>query len=138
MIWRSRLAALLLVVGVVLSPLRAVAATIPTLMTYDASILPTATIRVEAGSSVRPERGGVREYGDVSLRFEKNGALAYTVHLAKKEQIMRLAYRVDGTTLVTDQPSSPREERTEFFFTPDGRLAPKNPPPAPPTFYVRK
>jgi hypothetical protein len=80
----------------------------------------------------------LREYGEVSLRFEKDGTLVYTVHLPSKEQIMRLKYRVDGNVLVTDQPSSPREERTEFFFAPDDRLAVKNAAPAPPTFYVRK
>ena len=83
------------------------------------------------------DRWSLREYGDVSLRFEKAGTLVYTVHLPNKEQVIRLAYRVSGNTLVTDQPSSPREERTEFFFTPDGRFAVKNAAPAPPTFYVR-
>jgi hypothetical protein len=77
------------------------------------------------------------EYGNVSLRFQEGGALVYTIHLQSKSQIMNLTYRVEGTTLVTDQPSAPREERTEFFFTSDGRLALKNPWPAPPTFYVR-
>ena len=84
------------------------------------------------------DRSSPREYGEVSLRFEKDGILVYTVHLPNKEQIMRLTYRVDGNTLVTDQPSSPREERTEFFFTPDGRLAVKNAGSETPTFYVRK
>jgi hypothetical protein len=82
------------------------------------------------------DQWSLREYGDVSLRFEKDGTLFYTVHLPIKAQIMRLTYRVDGNRLVTDQPSSPREERTEFFFTSDGRLAVKNAAPAPPTFYV--
>ena len=80
----------------------------------------------------------MREYGDVSLRFEKEGKLVYTVHLPKKDQIMLLTYRTDGHWLVTDQPSSPREERSEFSFTSDGRLALKSAPPAPPTFFVRK
>jgi hypothetical protein len=83
------------------------------------------------------DRWSLREYGEVSLHFEEDGVLVYTVHLPRKEQIMRLTYRVDGNQLVTDQPSSPQEERTEFFFTSDGRLAVKNAPPAPPTFYVR-
>jgi hypothetical protein len=50
---------------------------------------------------------------------------------------MHLTYRVDGSSLVTNQPSSPREERTEFYFMPDGRLAVTNAAPAPPSFYVR-
>jgi hypothetical protein len=65
----------------------------------------------------------LHEYGDVSMRFEKGGTLVYTVHLPDKEQIVRLTYRVDGDWLVTDQPSSPRQERTRFRLMPDGRLA---------------
>ena len=61
----------------------------------------------------------------------------YTVHLPTKEQIMHLTYRVDGNWLVTNQPAAPREEKTQFYFTSDGRLAVKNPPPAPATLYVR-
>ena len=60
----------------------------------------------------------LREYGDVSLRFDSGRKLTYTAHLPNKEHIMRLTYRVDGSCLVTDQPSSPRAERTEFFFRP--------------------
>jgi hypothetical protein len=56
------LAPLLLVLGIVLSPLRAVAATIPVLIAYDATVRPIATARVEAGPSLRPERGGAPEY----------------------------------------------------------------------------
>jgi hypothetical protein len=84
------------------------------------------------------DASSLREYGDVSLRFEKGGKLVYTVHLPNREQIMHLTYRVDGNWLVTNQPSSPREERTEFCFTSDGRLAVKNAASAPTTFYVRR
>jgi len=83
------------------------------------------------------DRWSLQEFGGVSLRFGEEGKLEYTIHLPDERQIMLLTYRLDGTCLVTDQPSSPREERTEFFFTPDGRLALKNPAPAPPSFYVR-
>lgn len=51
---------------------------------------------------------------------------------------MRLTYRVEGNMLITDQSSSPCEERTEFSLTSDGRLAVKNAAPSPPTYYVRK
>jgi hypothetical protein len=78
------------------------------------------------------------EYGDVSLRFEKKGKLVYTVHMGEKEQVIHLTYRADGPWLVTNQPSCPQEERSEFYFTPEGSLAVKNARPAPPTFYVRE
>jgi len=37
-------------------------------------------------------------------------------------QIMKLTYRVEGDYLVTDQPSSPRAERTRFRLESDGTL----------------
>jgi hypothetical protein len=80
----------------------------------------------------------LREYGDVSLRFEDDGRLVYTVHLPNKKQIMHLTYRVDGNSLATNQPSAPQEHVTRFSFTPDGRLAVQNPEPAPSSFYVRE
>lgn len=84
------------------------------------------------------DQWSLREYGDVSLSFSEDGKLVYTIHLPGKEQIMNLTYHTDGTSLVTNQLSAPREERTEFFFTSDGRLAVKNASPGPPTFYVRQ
>jgi hypothetical protein len=83
------------------------------------------------------DRWSLQTYGDVSLLFEPDGKLLYTIHLPNRKQIMRLLYRVDGSWLITDQPSSPREERTEFIFAQDGRLVLKNPVPAPPTHYLR-
>jgi hypothetical protein len=56
------LATLVLVIGILLSPLRAAAATIPMLIAYDAAVFSTATVRVEARPSLQPERGGVPEY----------------------------------------------------------------------------
>jgi hypothetical protein len=35
---------------------------------------------------------------------------------------MFLTFRVDGGILVTDQPSSPRQERTAYSIGPDGKL----------------
>ena len=83
------------------------------------------------------DRRSLEEYSDVSLRFERDGMLIYTVHLKGKDQIIHLTYRVEGSCLVTDQPSFPREERGEFSIASDGRLVLKSPPPAKPTFYVR-
>jgi len=45
----------------------------------------------------------------VAMEFRGDGKLAYVVVTAEgKTQTMRLIYRVEGDTLVTDQPSSPR------------------------------
>lgn len=48
--------------------------------------------------------------------FEANGQLKYVQHLVDGAQIMNLIYKVDGDCLVTDQPSSPNEEKTKFEF----------------------
>jgi hypothetical protein len=60
----SRFARLVLLVlmGVVLLPLRAVAATVPMLIAYDGVVRPTATVRVEARPSPRAERCSASDY----------------------------------------------------------------------------
>lgn len=58
----------------------------------------------------------------VELQFKDDGQLRYCVLVNDKWQIVKLAYRVDGNTLVTDQPSAPSEERTRFSFQADGAL----------------
>jgi len=35
---------------------------------------------------------------------------------------MILTYRIEGDTIISDQPSHPREEKTKFSFTPEGKL----------------
>jgi hypothetical protein len=61
-------------------------------------------------------------YGDVSLEFTERGELLYTVHAPDKDQVILLKYRLENGALITDQPSGPREERTRYFFDPDGKL----------------
>ena len=65
---------------------------------------------------------GIRELGRATLDFEDDGQLTYTVHAKDRDQKMFLTFRVEGKTLVTDQPSSPREERTAYSIGPDGKL----------------
>lgn len=64
----------------------------------------------------------IREFGPVTLEFEEDGHLTYTVHTRAKDQKIFLTFRVEGGTLVTDQPSSPRQERTAYSIGPDGKL----------------
>lgn len=59
---------------------------------------------------------------DTTLEFKEDGRLDYTIHGTEKDQKIFLTYRVENNTLVTDQPSHPREERTPFVFTEDGKL----------------
>jgi hypothetical protein len=59
--WRL-LGMLLFVVGIVLSPLRAVATTVPTSFAHDAAVGSTAMVRIETGPSRRPERERGHEY----------------------------------------------------------------------------
>jgi hypothetical protein len=58
-----------------------------------------------------------------TLEFTEDGQLVYTICGAEKDQKIFLTYRVENNSLVTDQPSHPREERTPFSFTEDGKLA---------------
>jgi hypothetical protein len=54
--------------------------------------------------------------------FRADGRLHYSVLSGNRWQIMKLVYRVEGNVIVTDQPSSPGEERTRFELQPDGTL----------------
>jgi hypothetical protein len=72
----SRFARLVLLVlmGVVLLPPRAVAATLPALIAYDGAVGATATVTVEAGPSLRPERGRATEYVYDAVHVGYDGA----------------------------------------------------------------
>jgi hypothetical protein len=54
--------------------------------------------------------------------FRDDGRLYYSVLSNDRWQVMKLKYRVDGGYLVTDQPSHPQEERTQFLMDADGSL----------------
>ncbi|MEY9122941.1 hypothetical protein [Bradyrhizobium yuanmingense] len=60
--------------------------------------------------------------GNVLLEFDESGGLRYTIREHDKRQIINLRYRVEGSTIVTDQPSAPQVERTQFSFAEDGVL----------------
>lgn len=59
---------------------------------------------------------------DITLEFKEDGRLDYTIHGVEKDQKIFLTYRVENNTLVTNQPSDPREERTSFMLTEDDKL----------------
>jgi hypothetical protein len=58
----------------------------------------------------------------VSVEFTADGSLTYTVHAGRTDQTMLLRYRVDDEVIVSDQPSDPREERTNYRITGDDHL----------------
>jgi len=61
----------------------------------------------------------VAAFGMATLEFGKDGRLTYSVDEGERRQIILLTYKVEGQTLVTDQPSSPRQERTRFALEGD-------------------
>ena len=68
------------------------------------------------------DSAAIAAYGDASLEFLSNGGLVYRVQSQEKLQVMLLTYRIEGDVLITDQPSSPKEERTRLEVTPGGKL----------------
>jgi hypothetical protein len=60
--------------------------------------------------------------GDVKMELRADGSLTYLISNGGKKQVMLLRYRVDGSDIVTTQPSAPREERTRFRITDDDLL----------------
>src|SRR4051812_42768546 len=53
------------------------------------------------------------------MAFHDDGRLIYSIPNAQKTSVMRLVYRVEGDVIISDQPSSPREERTRFVLNGD-------------------
>ncbi len=61
-------------------------------------------------------------YEPAEADFREDGTLYYSVLAGPRWQIMKLTYRVDGDTIISNQPSSPREERSRFALAQDGTL----------------
>jgi hypothetical protein len=66
---------------------------------------------------------GQHSYGKATLEFGADGSLVYTIHESDRDQVMLLTFRLEEPgIIVTDQPSSPRPERTAYEVTPQGKL----------------
>jgi hypothetical protein len=65
----------------------------------------------------------IEQYGRVRLHFFESGDLTYTIRSGTVDQVIRLRYSIEGNTIITQQPSAPREERTQYTIESDGRLA---------------
>jgi hypothetical protein len=72
--------------------------------------------------SDRTDARALTELGDVILDFDENGQLTYTILGKAKYQIIKLLYKVQDSVIITDQPSAPNIERTEFSLSEDGGL----------------
>jgi hypothetical protein len=59
------------------------------------------------------------DLGNVQMDFGEGGGLVYTIRGKESDQIMKLRYKVKGSVIVTDQPSAPRVERTQFSVSDD-------------------
>lgn len=58
----------------------------------------------------------------VQIDFHNDGRCTLTILGEFSDKKSFLTYRVENGILVTDQPSDPREEKTQFYFTADGKL----------------
>ena len=66
--------------------------------------------------------GSIDTGNGVTMTFTRDGKLAYVIHQDHSDQIMNLVFSVEGDRLVTNQPSSPRPESTNFSFDDAGQL----------------
>ena len=63
-----------------------------------------------------------KKYGDVTMEFNSDRSLTYTVKEGDKKQIINLIYWVEDDYLYTDQPSSPKIEKTKISLDDTGKL----------------
>jgi len=61
-------------------------------------------------------------YGKMILQFKKNGDLIYNIYEGDKIQKVLLTYDTKDNIIITDQPSSPKKEKTEYQFLSKTRL----------------
>lgn len=58
----------------------------------------------------------------IHLEFAEGGYLTYTIIGEHANQHIFLTFRIEDNLLITDQPSHPQEERTQFSLASDGKL----------------
>jgi hypothetical protein len=54
--------------------------------------------------------------GDVTMTFTPTGELIYKIEQSNRVQIINMTFWTEGEYVISDQPSSPRKERTRFIF----------------------
>ncbi len=60
--------------------------------------------------------------GKETMEFKPNSVLLYGIKENDKTQYAMLTYSIKGNKLITDQPSKPRIEETEFSLIDDSTL----------------
>jgi hypothetical protein len=58
----------------------------------------------------------------VEMQFSPDGKLTYTIKQSGSRQIMNLTYQVQGSEIVSNQPSAPAENRTRYAIDEQGQL----------------
>jgi hypothetical protein len=64
----------------------------------------------------------IEAFGQASLDFREDGSLIYSTLDGDRIQTIFLTYQLAGDELITNQPSAPHEDRTQFGVTKEGRL----------------
>ena len=59
------------------------------------------------------------EDGDATITFSTDGSLVYKIDSEASDSIIQMTWRVEDGSLITDQPSEPREERSAYNVTDD-------------------
>lgn len=60
--------------------------------------------------------------GDVKMSFTPGKELIYEIREKDKRQIIFMTFVVKGNKIITDQPSHPQKEESEFYFDDDDKL----------------
>lgn len=60
--------------------------------------------------------------GKALIEFKPDGSMIYSIDVGDKYEQMFLTFRTDNGMIITNQPSAPREDRTAYDLTPDGKL----------------
>ncbi len=57
--------------------------------------------------------------GEVILEFDDRGNLIYIIKDDEKDQVILMTYQIDGRRIITDQPSHPSPQATDFELAGD-------------------
>jgi hypothetical protein len=64
----------------------------------------------------------VSNLGNVKMTFSDTGGLIYDIIEDSKVQRINMIFWTDGNTLISDQPSHPKKQKTKFEFESDRKL----------------